>query len=56
MQQMSWIGCFWSIYKHRMMTSEDELLDNLSYFPYNVDLGLVTKSAFSATANLQFIE
>lgn len=40
----------------RIMTSEDELLDNYSYFPYHVDLGLVTKSAFSATANPHFFE
>lgn len=40
----------------RMMISKDELLDNYSYFPYHVDLGLVTKSAFSATANPHFFE
>lgn len=40
----------------RMMTSKDELLDNYSYFPYHMDLGLVTKSAFSATANPHFFE
>lgn len=38
----------------RMMTSEDELDMVYSYFPYHVDLGLVTKSAFSATANPHF--
>lgn len=40
----------------RMMTSDDELDDPYSYFPYHVDMGLVTKSAFSATANPHFFE
>lgn len=40
----------------RMMTSDDDLLDQYSYFPYHVDLGLVTKSAFSASANTYFFE
>lgn len=40
----------------RMMTSQDELIDQFSYFPYHVDMGLVMKSAYSASANPHFFE
>ncbi|CAD0193876.1 unnamed protein product [Chrysodeixis includens] len=40
----------------RLMDTEDELNLPFSYFPYHVDLGLVIKSAYSASANPHFFE
>lgn len=40
----------------RMMDNTDELNLPYSYFPYHVDMGLVAKSAYSASANPHFFE
>lgn len=40
----------------RMMMSTDERVNQFSYFPYHVDMGLVMKSAYSASANPHFFE
>ncbi|CAG4949537.1 unnamed protein product [Parnassius apollo] len=40
----------------RMMKEEEELMETHSYFPYHVDMSLVLKSAYSATANPHFFE
>lgn len=40
----------------RMMMSTDERLNQFSYFPYHVDMGLVMKSAYSTSANPHFFE
>ncbi|CAG9824060.1 unnamed protein product [Phaedon cochleariae] len=39
-----------------MMKENEELCDQYSYFPYQVDLGLVNKSKYSAAANPHFFE
>lgn len=40
----------------RMYKEGEELEDPYSYFPYQVDLGLVTKSAYSASTNPLFFQ
>lgn len=39
-----------------MMDNDEEIDVKYSYFPYHVEMGLVVKSAFSATANPHFFE